>query len=111
MRLTARGRVRRYWPGALLGLWLVAGGVPAADIHEGERLFEEHCAHCHGPDGRGELPGVPDFQRGDALIRPDGTLFAAISQGQGGMPAFEGLLSEREILDVIALLRTFIGHY
>lgn len=105
-----RWRVRLPWQGALLGVVLAAGAAEAADINEGRRVFEEQCADCHGPDGRGELPGTPDFQRGDALMRPDGELFAVISQGQGGMPAFEGLLDEHEILDVVAYLRTFMGH-
>ncbi|MCE9682571.1 c-type cytochrome [Halomonas alkalisoli] len=104
-------RRRRLWRGALLGLLLAAASAEAADINEGRRLYEEQCTQCHGPDGRGELPGMPNFQQGDALMQPDAALFAVISQGQGGMPAFEGMLNEREILDVIAFLRTFMGFY
>lgn len=94
---------------ALLLLTLEAAS--AADINEGRQLYDEYCAHCHGADGSGEFPGMPDFQRGHQLMRPDQELFTVISQGQGSMPSFEGLLYEQEILDVVAYLRTFMGQY
>jgi|AntDeeMinimDraft_5_1070356.scaffolds.fasta_scaffold09357_1 mono/diheme cytochrome c family protein len=83
----------------------------AADPTEGRRVYNEQCAYCHGDDGSGELPGTPNFQRGDQLMQADQSLFAMISQGRGSMPSFEGLLDEQEILDVIAYLRTFMGQY
>jgi len=39
-------------------------------------------------------------------MRPDFTLLAAIRSGKNAMPAFQGVLTDRDILDVIAFLRT-----
>lgn len=90
---------------------LVSVPVLAADPNEGRRVYNEQCAYCHGTDGSGELPGMPNFQRGERLMQADQSLFMVISGGQGSMPSFQGLLDEREILDVIAYLRTFMGRY
>lgn len=53
------------------------------------------------------MPGAPSFDRGDGLLRPDFTLLASIRAGKNAMPAFRGILSDRDIMDVIAYLRTF----
>lgn len=90
---------------------LVSMPVLAADPNAGGRVYSEQCAYCHGADGSGELPGMPDFQRGERLMQADQSLFMVISDGRGSMPSFAGLLDEREILDVIAYLRTFMGQY
>ncbi|HKK55675.1 cytochrome c [Marinobacter sp.] len=90
---------------------LVSTPLLAADPNEGRRVYNEQCAYCHGVDGNGELPGMPNFQRGERLMQADQSLFRAISDGRGSMPSFDGLLDEREILDVIAYLRTFMGQY
>lgn len=94
-------------------LLIALGSAPlvAADLNEGRRVYEEQCAYCHGAEGSGELPEMPNFQRGERLMQADQSLFRAISDGRGSMPSFAGLLDEREILDVIAYLRTFMGQY
>ena len=78
----------------------------AADVFKGREVYEIQCQSCHGVDGRGVLAFAPDFTRGERLLRSDLALLAAVSSGKGVMPAFEGVLSEREILNVIAYLRT-----
>lgn len=94
-------------------LLIALGSAPllAADLNEGRRVYKEQCAYCHGAEGSGELPGMPNFQRGERLMQADQSLLRVISDGQGSMPSFAGLLDEREILDVIAYLRTFMGQY
>ena len=52
------------------------------------------------------MPNAPNFDRGDALLRPDFTLLASIRAGKNAMPAFQGILADREIMDVIAYVRT-----
>ena len=52
------------------------------------------------------MPGAPNFRRMESLMRPDMQLLAAIRNGKGAMPAYFGVLREREILDVIAFMRT-----
>lgn len=85
----------------------VIGPTPAvaADIERGAALFETHCRACHASDGRPALPGSPDLSRPTALLKPDTTLLAAIRAGRGAMPAYQGVLRDRDILDIVAHLR------
>jgi len=89
---------------------LLAGVGPApaiaADMLAGADLYRRHCAVCHGNDGRPVMPTAPDFSRPLALLKPDMTLLAAIRGGRGAMPAYDGQLRDREILDIVAHLRT-----
>jgi cytochrome c6 len=79
----------------------------AADVIKGAELYKQHCVGCHGTDGRPKMPSAPDFSRPTALLKPDTTLLGAIRNGQGAMPAYQGLLRDRDILDIVAHLRTF----
>jgi mono/diheme cytochrome c family protein len=59
---------------------------------DAESLFAENCAGCHGAEGEGGgigpgMAGVDDRDAAEQQIR----------QGGGGMPAFEGQLSDEEI--------------
>ena len=77
-----------------------------ADYFSGSRLYARHCAECHGSDGRGLAAGAPDFRYDSSLMQPDTALYRTISEGSGGMPAFRGVLTREEILDVIAYMRS-----
>lgn len=66
-------------------------------VHEGRSHFADHCASCHGNDGRGatELggnlsPRVPDMTRNETQALSDGELFFIIKNGVRltGMPAW-----------------------
>jgi len=100
-------------------LVLAAQGVPddyvvpkenphasAADLERGRKLFQGHCAPCHGPSG--------DGGRGASLARPrlprgpdDPALFQVIRMGVPGteMPAAWDMIA-REIWQVTAYVRT-----
>jgi cytochrome c6 len=94
--------------GVIFGLMLLttSGTSNAADTNKGQQLFAANCAICHGQSGRSVMPGAPNFDRGEGLMRPDFTLLASIRAGKNAMPAYQGLLADRDILDVIAFLRT-----
>ena len=81
-------------------------GAAAADIMRGGELYDRHCINCHGRDGRPVLPGATDFTLPTALLKPDPELLLSIRSGRGAMPAYQGLLRDREILDIVAHLRT-----
>ncbi len=93
------------------------------DPKRGKPLYMKHCKKCHGTDGSGEGSGTgvtlsrerefmvmpaalnnPGFQRSasDAMIAD------IIRRGRkiGHMPSFEGKLSEQQITDLVAFLRT-----
>lgn len=99
------------WPlGVAQGAVLVALNLVlsahAADVGNGAALYRQHCAGCHGGDGRPVMPSAPDFSRPTTLLKPDLVLLNAVRAGKGAMPAFQGQLRDREILDVVAHLRT-----
>lgn len=91
---------------SVLMLLMTSGTSNAADTNKGQQLFAANCAICHGQSGRSVMPGAPNFDRGEGLMRPDFALLASIRAGKNAMPAYQGLLTDRDILDVIAFLRT-----
>jgi cytochrome c6 len=104
--------VRRSFPrtgiaGLVLVLAALGGGAAeAADVGRGRSTYTTHCAVCHGADGTPVMPGAPNFRRMESLMRPDMQLMVTIRQGKGTMPGFFGVLRDRDILDVVAYLRT-----
>jgi cytochrome c6 len=92
--------------GALLAGLNAALPAHAADVVNGAALYRQHCAACHGADGRPVMPSAPDFSRPTTLLKPDLVLLNAVRAGKGAMPAYQGQLRDREILDVVAHLRT-----
>ncbi|MCC6209326.1 MAG: cytochrome c [Gammaproteobacteria bacterium] len=78
----------------------------AADPLQGRKIYQTHCENCHGANGAGQIPGAPDFMRSDTLMRPDIELMRTLKSGRGMMPAYQGMFTETELLDVIAYLRT-----
>lgn len=77
----------------------------AGDTVRGAEFYRRHCVACHGADGRPTLPTATDFSRPTSLLKPDLALLESVRRGKGAMPAYDGLLRERDILDVIAYLR------
>lgn len=71
--------------------------TPAAAPKPYQFVFEQKCAACHGPDGRGEgalyrklnvKEGVLDLTRNDVAQSSDRQIEDAIRMGNGKMPAF-----------------------
>jgi mono/diheme cytochrome c family protein len=99
------------------------GGAPMkADpvVQRGQQLFGQYCVACHGPNGKGDgisgqnLPIRPQDLTVGAQLNPlpDRFLFEIISQGAQSvglsplMPAFKPHLSDLQIEEVIAYVRT-----
>ena len=66
-------------------------------LREGREHFADHCATCHGNDGKGQTafgpkmyPRVPDMTADETQSQSDGALFATIENGVrlSGMPGF-----------------------
>lgn len=94
------------WPLALLAWVAAVAPAHASDPLRGAEIYQRFCAQCHGNSGRPVLPLAPDFTRQERLLQSDLALLASIRAGRGAMPAFQGTLRDRDILDVIAHLRT-----
>jgi hypothetical protein len=66
-------------------------------LAEARAHFADHCAYCHGHDGKGQTqigprmyPKVPDLTRSETQSQGDGALFATIENGVRltGMPGW-----------------------
>ncbi len=98
------------------------GGLTLAD---GEALYAEHCAVCHGaqlegqpnwqerlPSGR--LPAPPHDATGHTWHHPDAMLLEITKHGPGAlvegyesdMPGFAGVLSDDEIIAILAFIKS-----
>lgn len=80
----------------------------AGDIVRGAELYRRHCASCHGPQGVSVWPGAPSFARREGVLLADTALLERIRAGRNAMPGYRGILSDRELLSVIAFTRTLI---
>lgn len=117
----------------IAGLWLWLGsplavadapGAPAAQGPDGQAIYEQRCAACHGLEGDGAGPAAVhvdprprDFRRGWYKIRTtasgqlptDEDLVQVIAKGMPGttMPGWAGVLTNAEIQAVAAYIKGF----
>lgn len=88
----------------------------ANTVRQGEELYRDHCAECHGITGRGDGPwakaergSIPDLTKPHMDVHTDGEIYWWISFGipSLGMPALADQLSERDRWTVINTVRSF----
>ena len=93
---------------AALAAALGLAGTPAtaSDIFSGQRVYETYCVACHGASGYPTVPSAPDFSRGQGLDLPDVMLIPILKRGKNLMPAYDRIIGEGEMLDVLAYIRT-----
>jgi mono/diheme cytochrome c family protein len=76
-------------------------------VHAGKQLFEQHCQQCHGYYGEGNgMVGAMLDQRPANLLRlagkqAEGAFAWKIREGRGDMPAYEELLSDTAIWQIV----------
>lgn len=104
------------------------GPTDDQNVALGRTLYVSHCAGCHGsklegqqnwqerrPDGR--LPAPPHDATGHTWHHPDRVLFDITRNGlvpghtapagyESDMPAYAGILSDREIMAVLAYIKS-----
>lgn len=116
--ITKSKEIRSRLFAVLVAGMLAAGAAAAADSQRGQEIYAQTCVACHGADGRGVLPGVPDFtSAGGSLAKEDAVLLRNITDGfqtpgspmamppKGGNPD----LTEEDILSVLRYLREKYG--
>lgn len=117
----------------MAGIANVGGGAASAescapsgelrgDAKRGAPLHLQHCAACHGVDGKAEvivmhMDEPPNDQSDPVYMRtlPDEYLYLVICRGGAAvgknfiMPKFGDVISDQDIRDIIAWIRTFSG--
>ncbi len=79
----------------------------AAAVAAGKAIFEENCILCHGSDGKGTLPGAPDFTVMKAqIIKEQGKQFCVISDGHDQMPSWKDKLTTEQMWQVLTYIAT-----
>jgi len=88
--------------------------LSAPALQEGREHFADHCAQCHGNDGRGQTemgrslyPRAPDMTQPETQKLSDGELFAIIRNGVRltGMPGWGGEHSEQDDWKLVLFIR------
>jgi cytochrome c oxidase subunit II len=103
--------------------WL-AGGPKGTMVEEGKKLFEDlACIRCHKFDGSGRCPalrglfGQTVLLTGGATVEADEAYIresildpaAKVVDGyQPFMPVFKGLVTEEQVIDLIAYIKTLV---
>ena len=128
-----RSAVKHLWIALAI---MVAGAAHAAheldnrDLESGKELYAEQCASCHGvnlegqpnwqtADENGVLPAPPHNERGHTWHHDNLLLFQYTKLGgkealsargmndfKSGMPGFGGALSNEEIWNILAFIRS-----
>ena len=91
-----------------LALAALAHCASANDIVRGAELYRQLCVSCHGAQGLSTWPGAPNLARREGMLQPDMVLLERIRAGRNAMPGYRGVLSDRDILSVIAYTRTLM---
>ena len=96
-----------------LGVREIAASEKGGDPVSGREIYVNTCIRCHGIDGKGTLgiklvPPPADLTSLTVQSRLDGTLFRRIHEGKPNtaMGAWKHSLSDEEIWDVLAYVRT-----
>ena len=97
-------------------------GELRGDAKRGAPLHLQHCAACHGVDGKAEVIVMhmdePPKDQSDAAhmkTLPDEYLYLIVCKGGAAlgknfiMPKFGDVISDQDIRDIIAWIRTFSG--
>jgi mono/diheme cytochrome c family protein len=94
-----------------------ATGASGRETQRGKAIYEQRCVTCHGPYGKGDGPDAPFLSpRPASLIsagtsaKSDGELLEIIAKGKPrtAMPGWKDTLTEDELQDVLAYIRSLI---
>jgi mono/diheme cytochrome c family protein len=106
-------------------LMLAVGILPASaagDATAGGKIFAARCARCHGADGKGNGPDLAKLHPSSNPVNwtnpvvnkkwSDSDIVAIITKGGKAvdaspvMPSFQGKLTDAQIQDLLAFIRT-----
>jgi mono/diheme cytochrome c family protein len=93
----------------------ITSPTAAVDLENAKKIYVDKCLRCHGKNGRGDGPKAKELKKQPANYT-DKKKMAAISDeklkheildGTSPMPAYRGKLTDGEVDDLIAYIRTF----
>jgi mono/diheme cytochrome c family protein len=95
---------------ATMAVLALLTSIPAL-AQSGADTYKSKCAMCHGADGSGNTPAgkamkAPSFSDAVLIKATDTDLIAATKNGKGKMPAYAGKLTDPQIKDAVAYIRT-----
>jgi mono/diheme cytochrome c family protein len=96
---------------AFIILLAASVAAPAFAQAPGADTYKAKCAMCHGPDGLAATPmaknlKILSFKDPSMVKASDAQFIASTKNGKGKMPAYAGKLTDAQIKDVIAYIRT-----
>jgi mono/diheme cytochrome c family protein len=93
-----------------------------AQVARGKLVYEQNCLECHGAEGKGQAgdwrvrdadghyPPPPLDDSAHAWHHPTAVLLEAVREGspegEGKMPAWKGRLTEQQMQDVVAYIKS-----
>ena len=95
----------------MLLLLAVSLTVPIFAQTNGSEIYKSKCQSCHGTEGTPD-PGIAKIMDikpvNDPTVKSmtDARMIAITTNGKGKMPAFKGKLTDTQIREVIAYVRT-----
>ncbi len=102
-------RVARFAFLACVGMFLLTATVRAQG--DGATVFKAKCAVCHGADGKGDTSmgkalKIQDLSSSEVQGQTDAQLTGVITDGKGKMPAYKGKVTDDQIKQLVAYIRT-----
>lgn len=92
-----------------------AGGVPSTmtRLDNGDLVYHHICAACHMADGKGARGAGAKYPAlaGDQKLAIAAYPTMMVLNGHGGMPWFAGILTDRQIADVVTYIRGHLGNH
>ncbi len=84
---------------------------PQRLIHDGEPLYAQNCAGCHGADGTGQPGKVPRLAGNPIVTLQDPIpAITIVVDGKGAMPAFGQQLNDVQTADILSYIRNSWGN-
>ena len=93
-----------------------AASPALASGESGQSLYAENCAMCHGSNGKGAMPGVPNFTKpGGVLAQSDAVLTPRILNGYKapdssmGMPPMKEQVNADQVHEILEYMHKTFG--
>jgi len=99
----------------MIWLLLLAGFVEAEEL-SADQIYIQTCIVCHGDDGSGNMPGVPDLADNKNLMIEENSVIVKrmksgiLTPGNLSMPAKGGNpeLTDKELLSVLVYVKKLL---